>query len=244
MAAVTGAPPASATGPRRVPTARRSTRRGSPPPSPGPSPTRWATLVRLAKLDRFQQRHAVTAVPFAGRARSSATTTPARSPTLRGLLRLPVACFPLLLALRVDARFVARRPARPPAGPGRHGVRPVPGDRRPAAGATIGCDPGNVWALIIGVGGALWAGMGAMQRSPAGRLNETWAVPVLERPQRREEPAAVAGRPGDARLAPAGHDRPVSAGVRRCPTWAGLAAGLLAGTLAATSWCSGSPSRS
>ena len=58
------------------------------------------------------------------------------------------------------------------------GQFPVIGDQ---LRGNIGEIQGNVWALIIGVGRCPWAGMGAMQAAQQA-LNETWAVPLLDRP--------------------------------------------------------------
>jgi inner membrane protein YhjD len=132
----------------------------------------------VGKLDRFQQRHVVTAVPIAVVKKFGDDNAGSLAALVAyyGFLSL----FPLLLAFVSILGFVlADRPdLQQDLVDTAFGQFPVIGDQ---LRGNIGAIQGNVWALILGVAGALWAGMGAMQASQQA-LNETWAVPLLERP--------------------------------------------------------------
>jgi inner membrane protein YhjD len=143
-----------------------------------PAEPRGGIAGAVGKLDRFQQRHAVTAVPIAVVKKFGDDNAGSLAALVAyyGFLSL----FPLLLAFVSILGFVlADRPdLQQDLVDTAFGQFPVIGDQ---LRGNIGAIQGNVWALILGVAGAIWAGMGAMQASQQA-LNETWAVPLLERP--------------------------------------------------------------
>ncbi len=151
-------------------------------PAPDPSPEVEAPGGKLAqavaRVDRYQQRHSWLGLPI-GVVKKFGDDEGGRLAALvayYGFLSL----FPLLLAFVSILGFVlADRPdLQKDLIDSAFGQFPVIGDelRR-----NVGSITGNTFALVVGIVGALWAGMAAMQAAQV-TMNEVHEIPYLERP--------------------------------------------------------------
>ena len=132
----------------------------------------------LARVDQWQRRHSTVAFAVAVAKKFTAD----RASNLAALLAYYafVSLFPLLLVLVSVLGFVLEDdPARAGAG-ARHGARADPGHRRRPA-RDVQSLTGSGPALVIGLLGALWAGLGvtlALGRA----FDEVWDIPRVDQP--------------------------------------------------------------
>lgn len=132
----------------------------------------------LAVVDRFQRRHTVTAFAFGVVKKFGEDRAGALAATIAYFSLFSL--FPLLLALVTVLGFVlsGREELQAQIVDSALAQYPVLGDQ---IEDNIGALDGDLVTLAVGLGGALWAGLGALQALQDG-MNSVWDVPIQEWP--------------------------------------------------------------
>lgn len=126
----------------------------------------------IDRFDRWQRRHRVTAVPFAVVKKLGDDDGGSMAALVAYYAFFSI--FPLLLAATTILGYLARGSLRL-----RERFLDSAMSQIPVIGTQLESDrglSGNAWALIVGLGAALWAGQGAMLAAQDA-LNRVWSLP-------------------------------------------------------------------